>query len=100
VLSDDEIAEIWHATGATRSPFGTIVRLFFLTGQRRGEVVGCLSETSDDRATWTMFRCCYGTRGGKLEHPAVIQPMRESVAQTRVRFLCPQLPQFIMTEST
>src|SRR4029077_7341399 len=25
VLSDDEIAEIWRATGGTRSPFGTIV---------------------------------------------------------------------------
>jgi integrase len=40
VLSDDEIAEIWRAIGATRWPFGTIVRLLILTGQRRGEVAG------------------------------------------------------------
>jgi integrase len=55
VLSDDEIAEIWRATGATRSPFGAIVRLLILTGQRRGEVAGMLwREISDDLMTWTM----------------------------------------------
>jgi integrase len=55
VLSDDEIAEIWRATGATRSPFGTIVRLLLLTGQRRGEVAGMAwREISDDLTTWTM----------------------------------------------
>jgi integrase len=55
VLSDDEIAETWRATGATRSPFGTIVRLLILAGQRRGEVAGMeWREISDDLATWTM----------------------------------------------
>ena len=37
VLSDAEIAEIWHAREAA-SPYGTIIRLLILTGQRRGEV--------------------------------------------------------------
>jgi integrase len=55
VLADDEIAEIWRATGATRSLFGTIVRLLILTGQRRGEVAGMAwREISDDLATWTI----------------------------------------------
>ena len=38
VLSDAEIAEIWHAVSEAASPYGTIIRLLILTGQRRGEV--------------------------------------------------------------
>ena len=54
-LSDDEIAEIWRAAGDAASPYGTIVRLLILTGQRRGEVAGMnWGEISDDLATWTM----------------------------------------------
>jgi integrase len=54
-LSDDEIAEIWRTTNAARWPFGAIVRLLMLTGQRRGEVAGMAwNEISDDLATWTM----------------------------------------------
>ena len=40
VLSDAEIAEIWHAASEAASPYGTIIRLLILTGQRRGEVAG------------------------------------------------------------
>jgi integrase len=55
VLSDDEIGEIWRASGASRSPFGAIVRLLILTGQRRGEVAGMAwREISDDLANWTI----------------------------------------------
>ena len=36
VLLDAEIRAIWHAS--TRFPFGMLVRMLFLTGQRRGEV--------------------------------------------------------------
>jgi integrase len=63
VLSDDEIAEIWRATGTARSPFGATVRLLILTGQRRGEVAGIAwNEISDDLATWTM--ACDRTKNG------------------------------------
>ena len=55
VLSDAEIAEIWRAAGDAASPYGTIVRLLILTGQRRGEVAGMTwGELSDDLATWTL----------------------------------------------
>jgi integrase len=40
VLSDQELAEIWRATGVAAAPYGSIVRLLILTGQRRGEVAG------------------------------------------------------------
>jgi integrase len=55
VLSDHEIGETWHAAGEAASPYGTIVRLMILTGQRRGEVAGMTwGELSDDLATWTI----------------------------------------------
>jgi integrase len=55
VLSDQEIAEIWMAAGKAAEPFGTIIRLLILTGQRRGEVAGInWGEVSDDLASWTL----------------------------------------------
>jgi integrase len=55
VLSDEEIAEIWRAAGKVAAPYGAIVRLLILTGQRRGEVAGMnWGELADDLATWTM----------------------------------------------
>ena len=55
VLSDAELAEIWHAVSGAPSPYGTIIRLLILTGQRRGEVAGIIwSEISEDLTTWTL----------------------------------------------
>jgi len=38
VLADDEIASVWHAAERLGYPFGTIVHLCPLTGQRRSEI--------------------------------------------------------------
>jgi len=55
VLSDVELAEIWHAAADAVQPYGTIVRLLILTGQRRGEVGGMRwDEISDNLATWSL----------------------------------------------
>jgi integrase len=55
VLSDAELAEIWRAAGEASAPYGAIVRLLILTGQRRGEVAGMAwNEISDDFATWNL----------------------------------------------
>jgi integrase len=55
VLSDEEIAEIWRAAGTVTAPYGAIIRLLILTGQRRGEVAGMnWREIADDLTTWTM----------------------------------------------
>ena len=55
VLSDAEIAEIWRAAGEAASPYGAIIRLLILTGQRRGEVAGITwGEISEDLTTWTV----------------------------------------------
>jgi integrase len=55
VLGDQELAEIWRAANAAAEPYGTIIRLLILTGQRRGEVAGMAwNEISDDFASWTL----------------------------------------------
>jgi hypothetical protein len=41
VLSDSELVRIWDAAGALGYPFGPIIRLLILTGQRRDEIA-CL----------------------------------------------------------
>lgn len=38
VLSDDELVAVWRAAEQIGYPFGTIVHLLVLTGQRRGEI--------------------------------------------------------------
>ncbi len=40
VLSDAELAALWHAAGTLGHPWAPILRLLILTGQRRGEVAG------------------------------------------------------------
>jgi integrase len=55
VLNDDEIAEIWWAAGKAGVPYGAIIRLLILTGQRLGEVAGMnWVEIADDLTTWTV----------------------------------------------
>ena len=53
VLSDSELAAIWHAAGKLGFPFGTAFRLLIATGQRREEVGGIAWEEIDwERACW------------------------------------------------
>ena len=55
VLNDRELAEVWHATGEASAPYGTLIRLLILTGQRRSEVAAMTwAELSDDLTTWTI----------------------------------------------
>jgi integrase len=55
VLSDQELAEVWRAAGDAAAPYGSILRLLILTGQRRGEVTGMTwNEISEDLMTWTL----------------------------------------------
>ncbi len=55
VLSDDELGAVWNAAGDEGYPFGGIVRLLILTGQRRGEVAGMRWCDLDTKAlTWNL----------------------------------------------
>ncbi|MBI2718721.1 MAG: site-specific integrase [Rhizobiales bacterium] len=40
ILTDAELETVWHRATETGYPYGTIVRLLILTGQRRGEIAG------------------------------------------------------------
>jgi integrase len=38
VLTDEELRQVWQVAGTMGGPFGAMVRLLILTGQRRGEI--------------------------------------------------------------
>ena len=57
VLSDDELRWLWEACQLVGSPFGPLIKLLVLTGQRRDEVAGAeWSELDLKRRLWTMPR--------------------------------------------
>jgi integrase len=76
VLSDEEAGAIWRAAGEAPLPFGAIVRLLMLTGQRREEVAGITwAELSEDLATWTIP--AMRTKNGIAHLVPLSQPARE-----------------------
>jgi integrase len=57
VLTDAELTAVWQAAEKEGYPFGTIVRLLILTGQRRGEVAGMRwSELDLEAGHWVLPR--------------------------------------------
>ena len=55
VLSDAEINAVWNAADEMGYPFGAVIKLLFLTGQRLNEVASLKwSEIDLDEATWTL----------------------------------------------
>ena len=72
VLNDDELRRLWLAAGKIGFPFGPLVKILALTGQRRGEVAGMrwdeIADAEDDprlrHATWTLSS--ERTKNGKV----------------------------------
>ena len=57
VLSDNELCWLWEACQLVGFPFGPLIKLLVLTGQRRDEVAGAeWSELDFKRRLWTMPR--------------------------------------------
>jgi integrase len=55
ILSDDELRLVWNAAGADASPFGPLVKLLILTGQRLAEVGGMRWDEVDlANKLWTL----------------------------------------------
>jgi len=55
VLDDDEIRVVWEASCKLDYPFGPLIKLLFLTGQRLREVAEMSwSEIDTKKATWTI----------------------------------------------
>jgi integrase len=66
VLSDEELAALWQATGSIGHPFGPLFRLLILTGQRREEVAGMdWSELDRETASWLIRS--YRTKNRKAQ---------------------------------
>jgi integrase len=55
VLNDEELRNVWHAADQLGYPFGALVKLLILTGQRRNEVAGMRWSEIDARGDlWTL----------------------------------------------
>jgi integrase len=55
ILSDDELRHVWSAAGKDPSPFGPLVKLLILTGQRLAEVGGMQWDELDlKNKLWTL----------------------------------------------
>jgi integrase len=52
VLNDNEIGWFWHAASSLGPPFGPLLQLLLLTGQRLGEVSGMRREELHADGTW------------------------------------------------
>jgi integrase len=57
VLTDPELRNVWHAANKIAGPFGALVQLLIVTGQRRDEVAQARwSEIDLDGRLWTLAR--------------------------------------------
>jgi len=63
VLTDDELRRLWLAAGKIGFPFGPLVQILALTGQRRGEVAG-MRWNEIAGATWVLS--AERTKNGKV----------------------------------
>ena len=63
VLSDSEIAALWHATADAR-PFSRYVRFLLLTAARRTEAMLPWSELDAERGVWRVERSLYERANG------------------------------------
>lgn len=67
VLTDDELRDAWHAAGELGQPYGPLVRLLMLTGQRRDEI---------GEASWPEIQPAGWRDNPKAEPSLVIAPER------------------------
>jgi len=87
VLSDDELASVFKTAAEAAAPYGSIVQMLALTGQRRDEVASMAwAELSSDLTTWTI-------PGERTKNGAPhIVPLSEP-AQAILRKLLPDAPE-------
>jgi integrase len=83
VLSDCELAKVWHATTDRPLPKQAIVRLLILTGQRREEVAEMRwSELDLSASTWTISAARYKT---KTDHVIPLVPAALALIEAQQR---------------
>jgi integrase len=83
-LDEAEIRKVWRACDSMQYPFGPVVKLLLLTGQRRDEVGGLSwSEIDMEGATWTLP--AERSKNGK-EHEVHLSPLALDVLAGLPRF--------------
>ncbi len=90
VLSEAELQALWAACDDVGEPFGSIVRLLILTGQRRDEVAGMRwTEVDTDAALWTIP----GERAKNgVPHPVPLGETALSILASRPRVMAAEGP--------
>lgn len=77
VLTDTEMQSVWNRAQEVGYPYGTIVQLLILTGQRRGEIAGL-------RRSWIIGDAITFPEGftkNKREHRIPIGPLTNAIIQ-------------------
>jgi integrase len=74
-LKDEELVAVWNRAQQIGYPYGTLVQLLILTGQRRGEIAGLRrSWISRDTITYPAGFC-----KNKREHVVPLAPMAQAI---------------------
>lgn len=78
VLADDELAAVWRRAEEIGYPYGTLVQLLILTGQRRGEIAGLRRAwVKDGTITFPVGFC-----KNKREHVVPLSPLAQEIMTT------------------
>lgn len=82
VLTWDELAAVWRASGEQGAPFGTLFQMLILTAQRREEVTGLARRELDtDQAVWTIPAA--RAKNGKEHHVPLSAPVLALIASVK-----------------
>ena len=83
VLTEDELPAVWLAADQEGFPYGSIIKLLVLTGQRRGEVAGMMWAELDFKAgSWTLPR---ERTKNKRQHTVPLSRQALEIIQTAPR---------------
>ena len=96
VLSDPELQRIWRASDVLGYPFGPMIKLLILTGQRRDEVAGLTwSELDFDDKIWVLPR---QRAKNNVEHSVPISPPALAILLELPKIGAP--PKFLFTTTS
>ncbi len=89
VLTDEELARVWHAATSLGYPYGPMVHLLILTLQRRGEICGMLARELSADGRFLMLPA-ERTKNGEA-HTVPLLPRARALLTTLPRFDSPFL---------
>lgn len=96
VLDDDELLLVWLTCEEMKWPFGPLIQLLILLGQRREEIGGMRwSELDLDRRTWTLPR--ERVKNG-VEHVVPLPPQAIAILERLPKIVPPKgAPDYVFT---